>query len=1112
MQLDPKYGDILLHQWIRLAGEGGLSDKEKFLQLYEFLENIIIEATDQSGLNFHTMYTRMAYIGSVIKLPQGLLYNMHTVRREFFRWTGQESNALTEHLDLVVRIGADLICALYGLKLTPLQSEQLPDRSVYLQSEYTDMHHVDEKRVVVTGLNLKDKNLIVLPEGEELEVKVRYDVTGKNDPFTNTVHIIDQYFDLPVSMNLIDIEIQSDGKWLPSAMVLLPDYLIDVTAVADSLKADGVSTLSYVLRRFLPKPTNIPILTGNIVNFFLDEMVSDPTVGFTDLKKKLFHLAPLSFAQISDGELRELFQKLQRHFITIYQLMRGGFQKHGIRPESSVLEPTFYSDRYGLQGRLDLYDPGENGKASIVELKSGKPFKPNKYGLNQSHYLQTLMYDLLVKSVFGGRVRPTSYILYSVMEGDVLKFAPVVKAQQYEALAARNELIGVDMQLSLLNDMTDPDQNFISGINADGYKGLYGFLLRDVMHFGGVYQRLSKIEKHYFLTFVGMIAREHQLAKVGKAGKEGVQGQAALWQKAMAQKESAFEILKDLHIKSNLAYDDDPIIILSKTSSTNPLANFRVGDIVVLYPAREEGPEPTSEQLIKCSIIALDDEEVRLRLRAKQTNDLFFNKYKVWNIEQDVLDSSFMGLTRGLFEWANAPVEVRQKLLGLTPPKNNKQQSDIQLPNDLTEEQSGIIKSIIHAEDYFLLWGPPGTGKTSKMLHHLVKYLTEHTEERLLLLAFTNRAVDEMCAAISTISQEIAEGYIRIGSRYGADEKYRHLLLDRKAEDCSTREELKQMLSKSRIIIGTMASIQGKPELFDLLSFDRLIVDEASQILEPSMIGMMVKFDKVLLIGDHLQLPAVVTQSPDKTKIQNSILREDMDLYDAGDSLFERLYRRAIKMKWDWAYARLSHQGRMHHEIMTFPNENFYGNGLKVLPLDTDRHFQLEEMVEVKGTIDMSGWKKKLCNRRVNFIPTTTDNNHVMGKVNTKEASLVVDIIEFYCDAFGFDQDQIGVITPYRAQIATIKHEARKRRIDVDKVQIDTVERFQGGARDVIIISLCANYIYQLGQLVSLSTDGVDRKFNVALTRARKHLVVLGNPEVLQKDERYRVFMTKYRV
>jgi DNA replication ATP-dependent helicase Dna2 len=102
------------------------------------------------------------------------------------------------------------------------------------------------------------------------------------------------------------------------------------------------------------------------------------------------------------------------------------------------------------------------------------------------------------------------------------------------------------------------------------------------------------------------------------------------------------------------------------------------------------------------------------------------------------------------------------------------------------------------------------------------------------------------------------------------------------------------------------------------------------------------------------------------------------------------------------------------------------------------------------------------------------------------------------------DDRAIGIITPYRAQIATIKSEFETVCPHLlDKITIDTVERYQGGARDIIILSLCTNRMSQLRSLVSLSKEGVDRKLNVAVTRAREQLIVIGNREILEGNETY---------
>jgi DNA replication ATP-dependent helicase Dna2 len=105
----------------------------------------------------------------------------------------------------------------------------------------------------------------------------------------------------------------------------------------------------------------------------------------------------------------------------------------------------------------------------------------------------------------------------------------------------------------------------------------------------------------------------------------------------------------------------------------------------------------------------------------------------------------------------------------------------------------------------------------------------------------------------------------------------------------------------------------------------------------------------------------------------------------------------------------------------------------------------------------------------------------------------------------------IGIITPYRAQIAQIQSTLKAKQLDVTKITVDTVERYQG-ARDIILISLCTNDVSQLSSLISLSEEGVDRKLNVALTRARKHLIVIGNVEILSQSEIYKWFIDEYRI
>jgi len=384
----------------------------------------------------------------------------------------------------------------------------------------------------------------------------------------------------------------------------------------------------------------------------------------------------------------------------------------------------------------------------------------------------------------------------------------------------------------------------------------------------------------------------------------------------------------------------------------------------------------------------------------------------------------------------------------------------------------------------------------------------ENTNENLLLLAYTNRAVDEICESIESIPiDNIKETYVRIGSRNATAERFRTQLFNHKIEKVTKRKDLREIIDKHRIFVATVSSIGGKTELLNLKKFDRVVIDEASQILEPMLVGLLPRFPKFVLIGDHKQLPAVVVQDKEVSKVEDEDLKA-IGLSNLRNSLFERLYHRCRENGWDWAFANLSHQGRMHQDIMTFPNQEFYESRLQTLPKELKMSALQACELDCELPKAASDLEKMLCQQRMIFIPVAAETSLRNNKTNQSEADLIGNLVLsfqriFEANNWEFNTSSVGVITPYRAQIAQIKSVLQQKNIDTNTVTIDTVERYQGGAREVILISLCVNNPSQLSSMISLSDDGVDRKLNVALTRARKHLVIVGNPEVLKYNAIY---------
>ena len=639
--------------------------------------------------------------------------------------------------------------------------------------------------------------------------------------------------------------------------------------------------------------------------------------------------------------------------------------------------------------------------------------------------------------------------------------------------------------------------------------------------FSKTYNGLSDLEKKYFTSFSSFIAREHQISKIGQDNIETSNGVASLWLDKADDKEQNFSIFSHLKIIENHSLDDNPLIVFQKTLKTNALANFRIGDIVVLYPnSVEEGNADSkgkaailSNQIFKCSLVAMTKETVTLRLRSRQLNQFIFQKYDLWNVEHDLLDSSYNGMFRGLFEFAKSPQRKRDLLLTVQPPEQPKPQNVAHVP-EMTDEQNLILQKILASQDYFLLWGPPGTGKTSVMLKHLVGHLLKNTDENILLLAYTNRAVDEICEAIESLGDWVKDDYVRIGSRYGTSPHYQNQLLDKKIENVTTRKELIAVIKKHRIFVATVASMTGKLELMKLTDFQRVIIDEASQILEPQLVGLLPLFNHFTLIGDHKQLPAVVQQPEDESATDSPVLHS-VGLKNLRHSFFERLYKRSITEGWSWAYDVLSHQGRMHTDIMQFPSQHFYEQKLKVLP-EGMNGFQLQS-IDFQSDSFATNFEKLIAERRVLFINTEADLSNSFNKTNVHEAQMIGQLVKVFEKIYksknqSLTPNTLGVITPYRAQIAQIQATLRDLDFDTDNITIDTVERYQGGAREVILISLCTNQVSQLASLVSLSEEGVDRKLNVALTRARKHLVVIGNKEILWGSAIYSRFIETYSI
>jgi len=1081
--------DIQLQQRI-IARLQSIAESDKVLTEREDFEMrrmymILLQAAiDDAEVYLATAFSKLSYLASLRSWNYKDKYLSHTYRRLA---EGKAPDHERSTRDLALYCCSYLFSQVADEDPPPLeQRDRLYEG--YRDSTSTDQY-LGSKHVQLLAEDEEGLFLITDESKPELELRMDLRHTSQSTALEHLAERLRTHLRPPIELYLQDIALTDDDVYIPQIVVVAPDYLINVTSVASCYGAGKPQPDTYLISRFLPHLPNKYLLLGDIANHMLDKLCHEPSVEFDDLFRETFQRHALHYTYMPDDELKQLHADARNQYDNLLHVITKQFPTVGIMLAHCQVEPSFYSDKYGLQGRLDLLaiDPRRSSLPIIVELKSGKPFMPNTYGIGNSHYIQTLLYDLLLKSVSNQKYRPRNFILYSKLVDKALRSAPSIKAQQTEALDLRNELYLIDHQLQV----DSPSEMLLDATCDEHMQHLTGFTKTNAIAVRKRLLPLSPLERDYFDAYCSFVAREEYLTRLGETHSLRRAGMNSLWQDSIEEKVERFEIFAYLQILDTTLTGDDHIINLRRSERSNDLANFRTGDIAVLYPVTHAVDSAVRNQILKGTVLEVSDDIIRFRLRHPQLFDKYFSQHEYWNLEPDTLSSSYRRMYQGLYQWAGLPENQRRMLLGLERPRVAQLQHHV-WPDRLTKTQCEVLDQLVRTQDYALIWGPPGTGKTSAILKNYLRYLLEEKDETVMLIAYTNRAVDEMCAVLEILDVD----YLRIGSRYSTGAPYRDRLLQAQVAQLDSRSQVRDLLAHKPVIIGTLASIAGKPELTMLKTFDTLIVDEASQILEPALIGLLGLFKKWVLIGDHYQLPAVVRQDRKQALVRSEKLLE-VGIRNSADSLFERLYHQAEKHGYPCVH-RLTEQGRMHEDIVEFPAVAFYSKQLTCL----------EGSERLTAKLPKMNWRQDVLSKRVAFIPVIAAEDELMTKYNTREADLAVSLASELVEAGAHHPSEIAVICPFRAQVALVMSKMDASEINLDGLLVDTVERLQGGARDVIIISLTVHRSDQLAHMISMNADEtVDRKLNVALTRARERLYVLGDTSILSQSPIYRLLI-----
>ena len=822
-----------------------------------------------------------------------------------------------------------------------------------------------------------------------------------------------------------------------SWVVLEPDFLVDVTGIRSWVQCPRM----YYLNKLSGIPLNYPVVKGTIVH----EVFGDLLRGM-DLEESIADRVEEAGLELGllGYEPEEVADEVRRNAAAIEGWLAQGTltDEDTWRSEFTLISPTF-----GLKGRADALRRG-----TPVELKTGKNTnrEPRFHDKVQAACYALMLDERGVDPDIGTLLYTKNTALDRNDEsGDLAPAKEFSVGRGFLEFVVRERNALAAMEWRGLNDPGERP-TVPTGYEADA-TCQYCFEQDTCMVVSGRLDQESKAgqvgtpvpeaERDYFDRFYVALEEER---------RETHAEYRKLWEQTPEERAADDRALIDLEPASQTEIAENRWRLHARKPD-DAVSKLREGDVAL---ASDGDPVTGHGELGR--IVELGDDVV-----VETDEPVELRRLDVYPSEISV-DRSLTALHDAVLKGS---AERKDVLFGRRDPEFR---SPVDRPADApdayidnNDAQNEAVSLAVDAADCALIHGPPGTGKTYTIARTIRALVAEGN--RVLLSAFTNRAVDNALEALRDqgFDDGVASarangadetgGILRVGTETGVRADMQDVRLVQRGEPNAKAAELRD----ASVVAATTATCGSR--VLRECEFDVALVDEASQLTEPGTHAAINLADRFVLVGDHEQLPPVV--------------RAENDLQT---SLFERLIER-----YPDASVMLDRQYRMSQRIQAFASTEFYDGALR--PATPD--------VAGQTLADLGVDPADLPDGLADGVAFVDPGGSRDGNRNVREAERVAEVVDAYVAA-GVDADDIGVIAPFRAQVAEIGKRTG--------VTVDTVDRFQGSSKEVIVVSLVAS-----GDLDGPIFED-HRRMNVALTRAKKQLTLVGDAAALSSDPFYK--------
>ncbi|GIY75202.1 hypothetical protein CDAR_188821 [Caerostris darwini] len=885
-------------------------------------------------------------------------------------------------------------------------------------------------------------------------------------------------------------------------LVINPDFLLSSTAVVSTLFCMRKAALNHILPNW--SSGNNVMMIGSLVHDIFQQAVNNNASSVKEIitilervLKKPENLLCLSCQDTPEAEIKE---KVAEYVPSISNWIKKHCSFERISSLSNLqvthvegIEDNVWSPKYGVKGKIDMTVKTNTCNQQTADKILPLELKTGRATYSAEHIGQINLYILMMEE--RNKELSEGLLLY-LKDAANIKLVSADHNSRRGLIQLRNELAFYTskwMQRSCnVNDIEHC--HLPKPLNSKRNCGKCPYLLPCT-----VYQRalsedktlesdhamhslISSATNHltinhleYFVHWSNLLLLESNSAAMTDA----------FWTEESTSREKKSMCLSWLYLDKNVTKIENlgeiSYVITFSRSSESPITStltsvgLKKGD----YVAISKQGSINYVALTMGYLSKIEENSIEV------TSDRDFPKipqYKdcLFRIDKQISNSAAACVRNNLMhlmENENEASRLRQFIIDKQPPKFVKSlHKDVvicgrPILKELNKVQQRVVLKALMAEDYFLIKGLPGTGKTSTIVA-LVRLLISMGMS-VLLTSYTHSAVDNI---LLKLKEHLS--FLRIGQELRIHPSLKKYSFGNLTKDFSTVGQLKTFMKEQMVVATTCLSINHA--IFKIRKFDVCIIDEASQINQIACIGPLFYAKKFILVGDDKQLPPLVINKKAREK-------------GMEESLLQRLCNTDN-------YMELVIQYRMNKEIMRHCNHLTYAGALKcgsekiaeaVLSLDT---LKCIDNLTPDWVIDALQTDLK---KSVIFINTDKvnicDSGNLLDK-NDFEADVVLIILETLLKN-KISECDVGIITPYRRQVDLI--EGKLKKISVNEIEVNTVDQYQGRDKDVIIISCVkckksTSFCEKKGMILD-----DERRLNVAISRAKKKLIIIGSKSSL---------------